>query len=98
MKYTFAVACLISTSQAYLGEKVWSLKSTKGRAVEALVQAEYGNYSTTQANGRPPYSSSDDDMVAPEGKNAAKNDKSDKEVVVPPAEVGAAPVADAAFV
>ena len=55
MKYTFAVACLISTSQAYLGEKVWGLKSTKGRAVEALVQAEYANYSTTQANGRPPY-------------------------------------------
>ena len=30
MKYTFAVACLISTSQAYLGEKVWGLKSVKG--------------------------------------------------------------------
>ena len=83
MKYTFAVACLISTSQAYLGEKVWGLKSTKGRAYEALVQAEYGKYSVTAANSRPPYSSSDDIEIQPEGKTPSKNDKSEKEVSVP---------------
>ena len=38
-------------------EPVWALTSVLGHRVESTEQKDYGKYSTTQANGRPPYQS-----------------------------------------
>ena len=57
MKITFAVAMLFASTNAYLGEKVWSLKSINDHRTDSQIQKAYGDHSTKQANARPPYQS-----------------------------------------
>lgn len=55
MKYTLAVAMFIGLVSAE--EPVWSLRSVQDHRTDSQVQFAYGEHSTKQANGRPPYQS-----------------------------------------
>ena len=52
MKYTIAVAFLLGMAAAEA--PVWGLRSVKDHRTDANFQIEYGNFSTEQANARPP--------------------------------------------
>ena len=54
---TFIVALLIASTQAYLGEPIWTLKSVNDHRTDSQIQKSYGDHSTKQANARPPYQS-----------------------------------------
>merc|ERR1719197_1097811 len=51
----FAIALLIGAASA--NEPVWGLTSVQGHRSDVDTQKAYGDWSTTQANGRPPYQS-----------------------------------------
>ena len=53
----FAIAALLGMVTAYEGEPVWSLRSVNDHRTDSEVQKGYGDHSTKQANGRPPYQS-----------------------------------------
>merc|ERR1719329_217369 len=55
MKVSFAVACLLGYTSA--ADPVWTLESVQNHRVDAGQMAAYGEHSTNQANGRPPYKS-----------------------------------------
>mmetsp|Transcript_18506 Transcript_18506/g.31679 ORF Transcript_18506/g.31679 Transcript_18506/m.31679 type:complete len:215 (-) Transcript_18506:113-757(-) len=55
MKYTLAVAVLVGLVAAE--EPVWSLRSVQDHRTDSQVQKAYGDHSTKQADGRPPYQS-----------------------------------------
>ena len=55
MKLSFAVACLLGFVAAE--EPVWSLESVQNHRTDSGIQKAYGDHSTSQANGRPPYQS-----------------------------------------
>ena len=59
MKYASYVALFCGAAQAakYLGEPVWSLRSVQDHRTDSQVQKAFGDHSTVQANGRPPYQS-----------------------------------------
>ena len=54
MKYTIAVATLLGLVSAE--EPVWKLRSLQDHRIDAQIQKDYGDFSTSQANGRDPYS------------------------------------------
>ena len=56
MKFTLAVAALLGLASAHR-EPVWGLRSVNDHKVDSGVQKGYGDYSTSQANARPPYQS-----------------------------------------
>lgn len=53
----FAIAVLFGLASAYEGEPVWSLRSVNDHRTDSEIQKGYGDHSTKQANGRPPYQS-----------------------------------------
>ena len=55
MKYTIAVATFVGLISA--AEPVWSLRSVNDHRTDSTLQQQYGTFSTTAANGRPPYQS-----------------------------------------
>ena len=54
---SFLVALLISTTSAYLGDKIWNLKSVQDHRTDQEIQKAFGDHATKQANARPPYQS-----------------------------------------
>jgi len=59
MKYAAYIALFLGSAQAvqYNGEPVWGLRSVNDHRTDSQVQKAYGDHSTKQANGRPPYQS-----------------------------------------
>ena len=59
MKYTLAVAALLGFTQAIKDDTtaVWELRSVNDHRSDSGLQKDYGDHSTSQANGRPPYRS-----------------------------------------
>ena len=80
MKYTLAVAALLSTASAVA--PVWSLRSVNDHRTDSQVQKAYGDHSVSQANNRDPYqsalvqvdSSSSDSSDSDEEENVQLND------------------------
>ncbi len=56
MKFTIVFA-LIASASAMTQAPVWSLKSINDHRTDSQIQKAYGDHSTVQANGRPPYQS-----------------------------------------
>jgi hypothetical protein len=57
MKYTMTIAALLAATNAYDGSPVWGLRSVNDHKTDSDIQKGYGDHSTKQANGRPPYQS-----------------------------------------
>mgnify|MGYP000297755071 CR=1 FL=1 len=55
MKYTIVLAIFLGLVSAE--EPVWGLRSVNDHREDAAIQKSYGDHSTKQANGRPPYQS-----------------------------------------
>ena len=79
MKYTLAVAALLSTASAVA--PVWSLRSVNDHRTDSQVQKAYGDHSIQQANARDPYQSallqmesSSDSSDSDEEENVQLND------------------------
>ena len=61
MKLSLTLACFMGGISAAdlknikTAEPVWTLKSVNDHRTDSQIQAAYGEHSTRQANGRPPY-------------------------------------------
>ena len=60
MKLSLTLAFFTGAIQAenlkeIIGDPIWSLKSVNDHRTDSQVQHAYGEHSTRQANGRPPY-------------------------------------------
>ena len=58
MKYTLAIAALLSVATASVERPVWGLRSVNDHRTDATVQKEYGDASVAAANARNPQTSS----------------------------------------
>ena len=56
MKFVIAIMAIVSATNAVSlkAEPVWSLESVNVHRDDSTVQKAYGDYSTEQANARPP--------------------------------------------